>query len=193
MKKFSCVKLYFYMTIMASLLLNVEKSYAQQMLLDNVVDHDLQMTFRILSDIRHQIENLPPEESHLNSDITVHIVIVFIEMYKKIVEATVTYYLMPSGSIKQSLHDVIIRIIAEDTVRLIAFLCKELVHFMFDQKMSWQEKLYHCAWVVSVILIIKTGVENLPATINPVGIIKDSTEKNEEKPFWPKAKTDIPY
>ena len=191
MKKLSFAKLYFYATFAVCFLMNTKLLQAQEQLPIGI-DNDVKVALHILQDLRHEFEHFPTDESH--SDLIIHIAVnAFVEMYQKIVEATVTYYLMPNMPAKQNLHDIIIRIIADDTIRLIALLCRELIHFIFDHQMSWQEKAYHCAWVISVILIIKMGVENLPKSINPTGMIQDNGNKNDEKPFWPKGRPDFPH
>ena len=98
--------------------------------------------------------------------------VIFIEMYQKIVEATVAYYLMPNTSIHHNLHDIIIKIIADYVIKLTSILSSKLIDFIFDHKISWQEKVAYCGWILSMMIIIKLGIEQLPKDNN---IAKNNT------------------
>jgi len=146
---------------------------------------DIRLTLTALKDIQHELEDDPSE---LESDVIIEIILVCVEMYEKIVEVTVTHSLMVNVAGQQNLHDAIVRIIVLHVIKIINILYHEFLQFVFNHKITWKEKIAHSLWIFGVILIIKTGIEKLPKSINPAIILTDVFNNNGEKAFWPTAK-----
>ena len=181
MKQNFFIKFYFYMSVVICLFVNHEYIYTQQIHFnhDEIDYHDIQAALTVLRTMHHEIEDLPENKPH--ADIIIEVIAIFIEMYRKIVEATVAYYLMPNTQTQHDLHDIIVKIIADDTIKLISFLSQRFIHFIFDHQISWQEKIGYCAWILSMICIIKIGIEKLPKNINSIEKMYDIKNKSIEK------------
>ena len=115
---------------------------------------------RIHRDVQDQYDQRP-EDNHQQQDFMIDIMVLLVSMYEKIVAATVTHYLMLHVPGQEDLQITVARIIAQDTVKIIAILGKQLMYFIFSQQMTWQEKLWYCGWVVTVIVIIKLGIDQI--------------------------------
>jgi len=174
MKQQSFFKFYFYIGFIIFLLTNYEIIHTQPLYFDhydNIYDQKAQNIVTQLCDVYHKIDDLQQQEYQL--DITVEVIIMFIEMYQKIVEATVAYYLMPNSQVQYNLHDIIMQIITEHTIKIISFLGQKFIEFICNRQMSWQEKISYCACILSMIYIIKIGIEKLSISIKPEEVISD--------------------
>ena len=149
---------------------------------------DIQVTLTAIKDIQHEFED---DAHELRSDIVMEVVLICVEMYEKIIEATVTYYLLINIPGQQNIHDVIARIIVSHVLKIINILYRQFMHFIFDHELTWKEKVMHCTWILGFIFVIKISLEKLPKTINPVALLTDIQGRNGEKTFWPTAKKDI--
>lgn len=149
---------------------------------------DIQITLVAIRDMQNEFED---EMQVFRSDVVVEIVLICIEMYEKIVEATVAHCLLIHVPGQQSIHDVIARIIVSHVLKIINILYREFMNYLFNHELTWKEKMIHCAWILGFIFVIKIGLEKLPKTTKPVGLIVDIHQGNEEKPFWPTAKKGI--
>lgn len=149
---------------------------------------DIQVALGSIRDIQHEFED---DVHEFGSDIVIEVVLICVEMYEKIIEATVTYYLLINVPGQQNLHDVIVRIIVNHVIKIINILYRQFMHFIFDHELTWKEKVMHCTWILGFIFVIKISLEKLPKTINPVALLTDVQGENGEKTFWPTAKKGI--
>jgi hypothetical protein len=135
--------------------------------LEDQAMHDIYTTLRMIKDmhrdVEHQQDELPQEEQIAQQDFILDIMVVLVGTYEKIVGATVTYYLM----MNMPTHDTVAIIIAEDIIKIINILGKRLIYFIFNRQMTWQEKVWYCAWVISVIAIIKISIDQIPQSVKP--------------------------
>ena len=130
---------------------------------DYQYDDNINITLRIVRELHNEIENV----SHwFDSDLLMHVVTSLVEMYRKIVEITLIYYAEPGNLSQKEFHEKIIKIISQDIAKIIDYLCKEFVNSIFNQELSWQERICHCAWILSIILIIKASIEEMPYILN---------------------------
>ncbi|MBV8660817.1 MAG: hypothetical protein JO129_01565 [Candidatus Dependentiae bacterium] len=121
-----------------------------------------------LQDQYHELQNSDYEqqkECEKEEDFIVDIMIILTGTYEKIIGVTVTYYLTLNTPIQQNLHNSIAQILAEDSIKIISILGKKLMYFVFNLHLSWQEKLWYCACVISIITIIKLGIDQIPQQI----------------------------
>ncbi|MDP3787721.1 MAG: hypothetical protein Q8Q60_00205 [Candidatus Chromulinivorax sp.] len=153
---------------------------------------DVYTTLHTIKKIHRDIENfhdqLPEEDQIIQQDCMTDIMIVLIGTYEKIIGATVTYYLMINVPIQQNLHQTIGMILAEDTVKIINILGKQFIHFMFNHHMTWQKKAWYCAWIISILVMIKIGIDQIPQSIKPQQQDIDFNLINDDKSSYLKDK-----
>ncbi len=132
---------------------------------------DLCTTLHTIKKIQRDIENLHEQQSQedqiVQQDCVTDIMIILIGTYEKMIGATVTYYLMMNLPIQQNLHQTIAIILADDIIKIINILGKQLLQFIFNHQISWQKKVWYCAWIVSIIAVIKIGIDQIPQSIQP--------------------------
>ena len=183
MKIFSIRKFYFYSIIMIFVSMNSGSIFAQIFPIEgNEKMQDISNALRVICDMRNNnhehedVENIIVtlrviRELHdeiesvsywFDTNLLMDVTMSLIEMYKKIVEITVMHYLMPGGLSQKEFHDKIIKIISNDITKIIDSLCKKFVAYIFNQDLTWQDRICHCAWILSIILIIKTGIKEIP-------------------------------
>lgn len=148
---------------------------------------DISMTLSIIRELHNEIDNV----SHwFDSDLLMHVVTSLVEMYRKIVEITLLYYVDSEGLTQKQFHESVIKIISHDIAAIIDYLCKEFVNSVFNENLSWQERICHCAWILSIILIIKTSIEEMPYSFNFEPIKRKIKNKISEITLCLKAKID---
>lgn len=211
MKIFSIIRRYFYSIIIINLFfiphfLHTQDSYAKNnkamkdittsldILRDVIPEHayededGIAVTLRIIRDLHNEIENV----SHwFDSDLLMHVVTSLVEMYRKVVEITLIYYVVPGGLSQKDFHNKVVKIISQDIAKIIDYLCREFINSIFDQKLSWQERICHCAWILSIILIIKASIEEMPYIFNFEQAKRNITNKISEITLCLKAKIDV--
>jgi len=126
-------------------------------------------TLTIIKDLQQDFENYDNDHNdnsdYNQKDCVVKIIALCIEMYERIIEATITHYLLINIPIQQDLHGVIIRIVADYTVRIMIVLYEKLSHFIFDHEMSLQEKFYYSGGIIAMILVVKFCLEKIPSSV----------------------------
>ena len=151
-------------------------------------DNNIKLTLCIVRELHNEIENV----SHwFDSDLLMHVVTSLVEMYRKIVEITLKYYAEPGNVSQKEFHDKVIKIISQDIANIIDYLCKEFVISIFNQDLSWQERICHCAWILSIILIIKASIEEMPYIFNFDQAKRNIKNKISEITLCLKAKIDV--
>ena len=144
---------------------------------------DIYTTLRIIKQIHRDTENqyelLPEEDQDIQQDFMVDIMIVLVGTYEKIIGTTVTYYLTMNMAIQQDLQSSVAIIIAEDMAKIFNIISKKLVFFIFNQRMTWQQKLWYCTWTLTVIGIIKLGIDQIPKIIKPEQLHQELSSKND--------------
>ena len=126
-----------------------------------------QATIKKLSDDVSSIENEDVK------DCVDKILLILVDTYEKIVGATVLYYLMMHDPCAQKdIHSEIAKIMHDATLKILTILKKELLFFVFDKKISLQKKCKACLVIVSIILLMKLGINNF--------CIISNQEKNKE-------------
>lgn len=154
----------------------------------NPYQDDISMTLSIIRELHNEVDNV----SHwFDSDLLMHVVTSLVEMYRKVVEVTLLYYVEPEGLTQKEFHEAVIKIISHDIANIIDYLCKEFVHSIFNENLSWQERICHCAWILSIILIIKTSIEEMPYSFNFEPVKRKIKNKISEITLCLKAKIDI--
>jgi len=151
---------------------------------------DIQITLGTIRNIQYEFE-FEDSVHEIKSDVMMEVILICVEMYEKIIEATVTYYLLINVPGKQNIHDVIIKIIVNHVLKIINILYREFMHYLFNHELTWKEKMIHCAWILGFVFVIKMGLEKLPKTTKPMSLIVDIHGGNTEKTFWPTAKKGI--
>ena len=122
----------------------------------------LQTTQNAINNLRIDLEGYEYGQDIPDRDFIVEITVILIEMYEKIVSATVVYILMMHNPmLQQNLRDEVARIIARDMVKIFAILSRELTCFIFSQKMNVQEKIARCCVIAAIIVIIKLGIDQI--------------------------------
>ena len=137
-----------------------------QQLLDTYTT--LKVIKRIQIDVQNKYDDQIQEDNQSpQPDFMIDVMVVLFGTYEKIVGATVTHYVMINMPMQQNLQSTVARIIAEDLIKIISILGKQLMNFIFSKQMTLQEKIWHCAWVFSVIIMIKIGIDQLPVSTKP--------------------------
>jgi hypothetical protein len=211
MKIFSIIRRYFYSIIIINLFFIPQFEYAQDqdsyaknnkamkditssldILRDIIPKHeyedDVAVTLRIIRELHNEIENV----SHwFDSDLLMHVVTSLVEMYRKVVEITLIYYVVPGGLSQKEFHNKIIKVISQDITKIIDYLCREFINSIFNEELSWQERICHCAWILSIILIIKASIEEMPYIFNFEHTRRNITNKISEITRCLKVKIDV--
>jgi hypothetical protein len=150
------LSIYFYGVIWCGQLLSCDQ---------NNILQEIYAAENVIKKIGIDLNDYQEQQDH---SFIVDITVIFIEMYEKIVGVTVTYCLMMHNPVlQQNLHDEVGRIIAQDMIKVFAILAKQCVYFILNKKMSLQEKIWHCGLVVSIIILIKLGIDQIPQSIKP--------------------------
>src|SRR3989339_1038483 len=144
---------------------------------------DIYTTLRIIKKIHKDLEDyssdaLPLEDQTFQEDCMIEIIAILVGTYEKIVGATVTYYLMINMPGQQNIQHTIAIIIAQDAIKILNILSKRLLSCIYSQKMTWQQKAWHCTWVVGVIILIKLGIDQIPQPYK-----SDKSDKKENIPL----------
>ncbi len=122
---------------------------------------NMDVVSHVIGGMRIDLESY--EQDFSDRDCIVEISIILVEMYEKIVSATVTYFLMMHNPmLQQNLHDEVAKIIARDMIKIFAILGKEFIFFIFNKKMTVQEKLARCCAIGAVIIVLKIGIDQFP-------------------------------
>lgn len=194
MKQLIMPSLSFYLyiaTCFFGLTIFLEASYdAHHILSQDQTLSNVHTTLRVIKQVHRDIEDLHEQSIQDNQfpehDFLIDIMIVLVGTYEKMVGATVTYYLMINMPIQYNLQDAVARIIAEDIIKIMSILGKRFIHFIFDRHMTWKEKLWYCAWIISVITLIKIGIDQIPQPVQPQPTLYNlpneimNLQKNEE-------------
>lgn len=134
-------------------------------------------TLRVIKKIHRDVENEYnqlsqdgnefSQDDEQQQDFMIDIMIVLVGTYEKIVGATVTYYVMMNTPFQQDLQNSVAIIIAKDAVEIFNILGRQLITFIMNHKMTWQKKLWYCMWTISIIAMIKLGIDQIPKTVKP--------------------------
>lgn len=114
--------------------------------------------------ILRNIEEQAAEETIFNDeDFTEDILTAFAELYQKVIETSVTYYLVDLNSKEQqeSLYVKITKVIVFDLIKIVGLLFGKLIYLIKDPDLSWKEKAQKCWWVIGLIIVIKVGVQKI--------------------------------
>ena len=122
-------------------------------------------TLRVIRMVHDDTHDQLLQEVDHQPDFIVDVMTVFVGVYEKIVGATVTYYLIPHLSMKQNLHDIVGRIIADGVIEIASILSRQLIYYISNQSMTLREKIWYCAWAISIIALIKVGIDQIPQFI----------------------------
>jgi|GEM_PF-1441807 len=129
---------------------------------------DMYTTLRVIRGVHDDVQDQLSHDDQLEqSDFIVDIMIVLVGMYEKIVGATATYYLMAYLPVQQSLHEIVGKIIANGVIEIMSILSRQLIRYIFNQDMTLREKIWYCAWAISIIGLIKVGIDQIPQSIKP--------------------------
>lgn len=130
--------------------------------------------------------NEPHEDCNAEKDTIVEIMIILTGTYEKIINATVTYYIMIHMPMQQDLHTTVALILAEDMAKIVTVLCKRLLEFGLHPSLTWKHKAWYCVWIISMIGIIKLGIDQIPKVIPDIS--PESLTNQEEEGAYLKEK-----
>lgn len=175
MKIFSIIKFYFYFIMIIPFFIVPGYVYSQEVYIKHQNHREIKniiTTLRVIHNLQDEVENV----SHwFASEILMRVVVDLIEMYKKIFEITVMYYISPGYISQKDFYNKVAKIISNDIGKIINYLCKEFVDSIFNEELTWQERICQSASILSIILIIKTSIDEMPNIFN-----FDSVKRNIE-------------
>ncbi len=127
---------------------------------------DVYTTLRVIKkmhrDVESEFDQLSSEDKSLEQDYMFEIITILMGTYEKIVNATVTHYLMVNIPPQQNLQNTIGIIVAEDIFKIMNILGRRVLSFICDEKMNWQQKIWHCTWITGIIIIMKLSIDQIP-------------------------------
>jgi len=172
-KKKFYVYLFFLLIIsMKNIICNVQDVEICEESFEDECIFEIYTTLRIIDQMRYNIEEYdqnvfysPVNTDNNHQDFMVEIIGLLLAMYGKIIEATVTHYLIGELPLDKNGYEAIIKIIATDSIVIMQVTGKHLFLFLSDSNISWQEKVYRCAFVFGIVLIIKVGMDSMPDMI----------------------------
>lgn len=93
-------------------------------------------------------------------EFTQELFIAFTAVYQKVVEASVHYYLSIEKP-SEPLQVIVTKIIIVGLYDIIRLLFSKVILLTKDSNLSWKEKLERCWWMVTMIMILKFGIEKM--------------------------------
>lgn len=162
---------YVYLSIYFSLnFINLEafdyyKDAQKQFLINTYLDDSytkikvMKQFHRALDD---QFDQELQEDEVERHDYMIDVITILAGTYKKIVAATVIHYLLVHVPEQKNLHEIVAQIIADDTIKIIDILFKEFLYVITHYKMTWREKMWYCTCFVSLIIMIKLEIDQIP-------------------------------
>lgn len=151
--------------------------YSHNKIISDLEILDVYTTLRVVRDVHDDVQSQLSQNNQLGQhDFIVDIMAVCVGMYEKIVGATVTYYLMAYLPMHQNLHDIVGKIIAEGIIEITSILSRQLIHYIFNQNMTLREKIWYCGCAISIIGLIKIGIDQIPQIMKPESCMHDSSQ-----------------
>lgn len=154
----------------------------------NMTNDDTATTLAVI----HQLHDEVAKVSHwFDSEMLSTVAKMLVEMYRKIAEQILIYHVEQSELSQEEFYACIVEIVSHDIAKIIEYLCKEFVDSIFNENLLWHERICHCAWILSIILIIKTSVEEMPYVFNFNLTKRNIENKISEITLCLKAKIDV--
>jgi hypothetical protein len=114
----------------------------------------------------------------VQEDFVVEMVTILMGTYEKMIGLTVSYCLMMHNPLmQQKIKDEIAALLAQDTITIMSILSKQAIYYMFDKKVTVQKKLWYCSAIISMIIIMKCGIDQIPVSIKPQKDQKEDGDK----------------
>lgn len=113
--------------------------------------------------LRNVEEKVAEAPNFDDEEFTQDIVTALAELYQKVIETSVTYYLIDINSEdnKESLYVKVTKVIVFDLLKIVGLLFAKLIKMLQNPDLSWRQKIQQCWWVVGMIVMIKIGVEKM--------------------------------
>jgi hypothetical protein len=173
MKKLVVPKLYFYIYITVFVIISYSSIEAFENYFNFACNSNKYNKLRFIKknqmDIEIKFENFFDKDDedmiHDDQDFVMEIMEILISMYEKIVSASVSYYILMDLPRQEKLQNIVARIIAQDTLKIINILNKKIINYLFNKDMTWERKILYCAFIGVIIMIIKLGIDRIAQNI----------------------------
>lgn len=128
---------------------------------------DIYISEKIIKKVHDDIVDLfDRDEDQVQEKFVVEIVAILMSTYEKMIGLTVSHCLMMHNPLmQQKIKDEIATLLAQDTIKITSILSKQAIYYMFDEKVTLKEKLWYCGAIISMIIIMKCGIDQIPVSI----------------------------
>lgn len=129
---------------------------------------DIYISEKIIKQVHDDMVNLfdRDDEDQVQEEFVVEIVSILMGTYEKMIGLSVSYCLMMHNPLmQQKIKDEIATLLAQDTIKILAMLSKQAIYYMCDEKVTLKEKLWYCGAIISMIIIMKCGIDQIPVSM----------------------------
>ncbi len=128
---------------------------------------DIYTSKKIIKQMHDEVVDLSShDDSQKQEEFVIEILTILMSTYEKMIGLTVSYYLMMHNPyMQQKIKDEIATMLSQDVIKILSIVSKQALYYMFDEDVTLQEKLWYCGAIISMIIVMKLGIDQIPPSM----------------------------